>query len=130
TVLRAAGMKVAAVEGDPRLEKLTLPADFDRARQWLAGNSVPRTGMGFDVHGFAGSGPMMLGGIAIDHDRGLQGHSDADVVLHAITDALLGAVGLGDIGDHFPPSELRWKDAASALFLAHAAELVRAEGAM
>ncbi len=130
TVLRAAGMKVAAVEGDPRLEKLTLPADFARAQQWLAGNSIPRTGMGFDVHAFAGTGPIMLGGISIEHDRGLKGHSDADVVLHAITDALLGAVALGDIGEHFPPSDARWKGAASHMFLSHVAELARGQGAI
>ena len=129
TVVRAAGMKVAAVEGDPALEKLTLPADFERAEQWLAGRLSPRTGMGFDVHAFAGAGPIMLGGIEIDHDRGLAGHSDADVVLHAITDALLGAGGLGDIGEHFPPTDARWKGAASALFLAHAVDLLRAKGA-
>ena len=128
TVVRAAGMKVAAVEGDPALEKLTLPADFERAEQWLSGRLVPRTGMGFDVHAFAGEGPLILGGIEIAHDRGLAGHSDADVVLHAITDALLGAAGLGDIGEHFPPSDPRWKGAASALFLAHAVELVAAKG--
>ena len=86
TVVRAAGMKVAAVEGDPALEKLTLPADFDRAEQWLAGRLTPRTGMGFDVHAFAGEGPIMLGGIEVPHSRGLAGHSDADVVLHAITE--------------------------------------------
>jgi 2-C-methyl-D-erythritol 4-phosphate cytidylyltransferase/2-C-methyl-D-erythritol 2,4-cyclodiphosphate synthase len=130
TVLRAAGMNVAAVEGDAQLEKLTLPADFVRAEQWLAGRLVPRTGMGFDVHAFGGPGPVMLGGIAVPHDRGLKGHSDADVVLHAITDALLGAVGLGDIGEHFPPSDARWRDAKSALFLGHAAELARASGAI
>lgn len=130
TVVRAAGMAVAAVEGDPALEKLTLPADFERAEQWLAGRLSPRTGMGFDVHAFAGSGPIMLGGIEIAHERGLAGHSDADVVLHAITDALLGAGGLGDIGEHFPPSDPRWKGAASALFLAHAVELLRTRGAL
>ena len=130
TVVRAAGMKVAAVEGDPALEKLTLPADFERAEQWLAGRLSPRTGMGFDVHAFAGSGPIMLGGIEIAHDRGLAGHSDADVVLHAVTDALLGAGGLGDIGEHFPPSDPRWKGAASALFLAHAVDLLQAKGAL
>src|SRR5690242_11576729 len=105
TVVRAAGMAVATVEGDPALDKLTTPADFNRAEQWLAGGLSPRTGMGFDVHAFFGEGPIMLGGITITHSRGLAGHSDADVVLHAITDALLGAAGLGDIGEHFPPSE-------------------------
>ena len=129
TVLRAAGMKVAAVEGDPALEKITLPADFERAEQWLAGRLTPRTGMGFDVHAFSGEGPVMLGGIAVPHNRGLAGHSDADVLLHAITDALLGAAGLGDIGDHFPPSDARWKGADSSEFLAHAAALVREGGA-
>ena len=130
TVLRAAGMEVATVEGDPALTKLTLPADFEHAEQWLAGRLRPRTGMGFDVHSFAGQGPVMLGGVEVPHDRGLAGHSDADVVLHAITDALLGAGGLGDIGEHFPPSDPRWKGAASSLFLAHAVELLRARGAI
>jgi len=129
TVLRAAGMKVAAVEGDPALEKITLSADFERAEQWLAGQRTPRTGMGFDVHAFSGEGPVMLGGVAVPHNRGLAGHSDADVVLHAITDALLGAAGLGDIGDHFPPSDARWKGADSSEFLAHAAALAREGGA-
>jgi 2-C-methyl-D-erythritol 4-phosphate cytidylyltransferase/2-C-methyl-D-erythritol 2,4-cyclodiphosphate synthase len=130
TVLRAAGMRVAAVEGDPALEKLTLPSDFERAEQWLAGRLLPRTGMGFDVHAFSGEGPIMLGGVEVAHARGLAGHSDADVVLHAVTDALLGAAGLGDIGEHFPPSDPRWKGAQSSLFLAHAVELVRKNGAL
>jgi 2-C-methyl-D-erythritol 4-phosphate cytidylyltransferase/2-C-methyl-D-erythritol 2,4-cyclodiphosphate synthase len=130
TVLRGADMKVAAVEGDPALEKLTLPADFERAEQWLAGRLRPRTGMGFDVHAFSGEGPIMLGGVEVAHDRGLAGHSDADVVLHAITDALLGATGLGDIGEHFPPSDPHWKGAESSLFLAHAVELLRGKGAL
>ena len=130
TVLRAANMKVAAVVGDPSLEKLTLPADFERAEQWLAGSLSPRAGMGFDVHAFAGEGPIMLGGVEVPHSRGLAGHSDADVVLHAITDALLGAAGLGDIGEHFPPSDAQWKDAASSLFLGHAVALLRDRGAI
>jgi 2-C-methyl-D-erythritol 4-phosphate cytidylyltransferase/2-C-methyl-D-erythritol 2,4-cyclodiphosphate synthase len=86
--------------------------------------------MGFDVHAFSGDGPLMLGGIAVPHSRGLAGHSDADVVLHAITDALLGAACLGDIGEHFPPSDPRWKGADSSLFLAHAIELLREKGAL
>jgi 2-C-methyl-D-erythritol 4-phosphate cytidylyltransferase/2-C-methyl-D-erythritol 2,4-cyclodiphosphate synthase len=130
TVVRAAGMSVAAVAGDPALEKLTSASDWARAEQWLAGSLVPRTGLGFDVHAFAGDGPVMLGGILIPHSRGLAGHSDADVALHAITDALLGAAGLGDIGEHFPPSDAQWKGAGSDLFLRHAAELVRADGAI
>jgi 2-C-methyl-D-erythritol 4-phosphate cytidylyltransferase/2-C-methyl-D-erythritol 2,4-cyclodiphosphate synthase len=130
TVVRAAGMKVAAVEGDPALEKLTLPADFERAEQWLAGKLLPRTGIGFDVHAFSGEGPVMLGGIEVPYTRGLAGHSDADVVFHAITDALLGAGGLGDIGEHFSPYDPRWKGAQSSLFLAHAIELLREKGAL
>jgi 2-C-methyl-D-erythritol 4-phosphate cytidylyltransferase/2-C-methyl-D-erythritol 2,4-cyclodiphosphate synthase len=130
TVVRAAGMSVAAVAGDPALEKLTSTADWARAEQWLAGAFVPRTGMGFDVHAFAGDGPVMLGGIAVPHSRGLAGHSDADVILHAITDALLGAAGLGDIGEHFPPSDPQWKGASSDLFLRHAGGLVRDGGAI
>jgi len=130
TVLRAAGMNVATVTGDPILDKLTTAADFDRAAQWLAGALTPRTGMGFDVHAFAGDGPVILGGVEVPHERGLAGHSDADVVLHAITDALLGAAGLGDIGEHFPPSDLRWKGAESSQFLAHAVELLRQRGAI
>ena len=130
TVLMAANMDVAVVAGDQALEKLTTPADFERAEQWLASRLVPRTGMGFDVHAFAGGGPIMLGGVAVPHARGLAGHSDADVVLHSVTDALLGAGGLGDIGEHFPPSDAQWKGASSDLFLRHAAELLRAKGAI
>ncbi|HEY8434004.1 MAG TPA: bifunctional 2-C-methyl-D-erythritol 4-phosphate cytidylyltransferase/2-C-methyl-D-erythritol 2,4-cyclodiphosphate synthase [Sphingomicrobium sp.] len=130
SVVRAAGMNVAAVEGDAALEKLTRPADFERAEQWLAGQLAPRTGMGFDVHAFSGEGPLMLGGVELPYSRGLAGHSDADVVLHAITDALLGAAGLGDIGAHFPPSDARWKGAASSLFLRHAVELLHSRGAI
>jgi 2-C-methyl-D-erythritol 4-phosphate cytidylyltransferase/2-C-methyl-D-erythritol 2,4-cyclodiphosphate synthase len=123
-------MAVATVEGDAALEKLTTPADFERAEQWLAGRLTPRTGMGFDVHAFGGDGPVMLGGIAVPHPRGLAGHSDADVVLHAITDALLGAGGLGDIGEHFPPSDPTWKGMSSDRFLVHAAKLLRERGAI
>ncbi len=128
TVMVAAGLKVATVEGDAMLDKLTNPADFDRAEAALAARLVSRTGMGFDVHAFDGPGPLMLGGVEIAHERGLAGHSDADVVLHAITDALLGAGGFGDIGTHFPPSDPQWKGAASDRFLAHAATLVRDTG--
>jgi 2-C-methyl-D-erythritol 4-phosphate cytidylyltransferase/2-C-methyl-D-erythritol 2,4-cyclodiphosphate synthase len=128
TVLRAAKLEVAVVEGDPMLEKLTTAADWQRAEVWLNSQLIPRTGLGFDVHAFAGDGPIMMGGIAIPHDRGLAGHSDADVVLHSITDALLGAAGLGDIGQHFPPSDPQWKGADSSIFLAHAANLVRQAG--
>jgi 2-C-methyl-D-erythritol 4-phosphate cytidylyltransferase/2-C-methyl-D-erythritol 2,4-cyclodiphosphate synthase len=130
TVMLAAGLKVATIEGDPMLEKLTTPADWARAEAILASRLVPRTGMGFDVHAFEGEGPIMLGGIAVPHSRGLAGHSDADVVLHAITDAVLGAAGLGDIGEHFPPSDAQWKGASSDLFLRHAAGLVQLRGGL
>jgi 2-C-methyl-D-erythritol 4-phosphate cytidylyltransferase/2-C-methyl-D-erythritol 2,4-cyclodiphosphate synthase len=130
TVLRRAGMPVAAVAGDPMLDKLTTAADWERAESWVAGRLIPRTGMGFDVHAFAGDGPIMLGGVEVPSERGLAGHSDADVALHAITDALLGAAGLGDIGEHFPPADAQWRGAASELFLAHAAQLVRAGGGL
>jgi 2-C-methyl-D-erythritol 4-phosphate cytidylyltransferase/2-C-methyl-D-erythritol 2,4-cyclodiphosphate synthase len=116
------------VAGDPALEKLTTAADWQRTENLLLARLVPRTGLGFDVHAFAGYGPIMMGGIEIPHDRGLAGHSDADVVLHSITDALLGAAGLGDIGQHFPPSDPQWKGADSSIFLTHAAELVRSSG--
>jgi len=125
SVARAAGLTVAAVEGDPMLDKLTSAADWVRAEASQTARLISRTGMGFDVHAFAGEGPILMGGIKIPHERGLVGHSDADVVLHAITDALLGAAGLGDIGQHFPPSDPQWKSADSSIFLAHAARLIR-----
>jgi 2-C-methyl-D-erythritol 4-phosphate cytidylyltransferase/2-C-methyl-D-erythritol 2,4-cyclodiphosphate synthase len=110
------------------LDKLTTDADWQRAEQALAAAMTARSGSGFDVHAFAGPGPIMLGGIEVAHDRGLAGHSDADVALHSITDALLGAAALGDIGDHFPPSDPHWEGAASDQVLAHAASLVRDRG--
>ncbi len=128
SVMVAAGLKVVVVEGDAMLDKLTTPADWARAEQKLAAAMVSRTGIGFDVHAFDGPGPIIMGGIEIAHDRGLVGHSDADVVLHAITDALLGAGGFGDIGEHFPPSDPQWKGASSDRFLAHAAGLIRDSG--
>jgi 2-C-methyl-D-erythritol 4-phosphate cytidylyltransferase / 2-C-methyl-D-erythritol 2,4-cyclodiphosphate synthase len=128
SVLVSAGLKVVAVEGAASLEKLTTAEDWVRAEAMLAASRVTRTGMGFDVHAFAGDGPLVMGGLTIPHDRGLAGHSDADVVLHSITDALLGAAGLGDIGQHFPPGDPQWQGADSAIFLAHAASLVRDAG--
>jgi 2-C-methyl-D-erythritol 4-phosphate cytidylyltransferase/2-C-methyl-D-erythritol 2,4-cyclodiphosphate synthase len=128
TLARAALIGVVRVEGDEALNKLTLAGDFARAEQWLAARMTPRTGMGFDVHAFTGRGPIMLGGVVIPHDRGLAGHSDADVALHAITDALLGAAGLGDIGEYFPPSDPQWKDVSSDRFLRHAAALITERG--
>ena len=128
SVMVAAGLKVVTVAGDAMLDKLTTAADFARAEERLAARLVSRSGMGFDVHAFDGPGPIMLGGVEIAHEHGLAGHSDADVVLHAITDALLGAGGFGDIGEHFPPSDPQWKGASSDRFLAHAAALVRDAG--
>ena len=128
SVMVAAGLKVITVQGDSMLDKLTTASDWDRAEQRLAAAMVSRTGSGFDVHAFAGPGPIMLGGVEVAHGSGLAGHSDADVALHSITDALLGAAALGDIGDHFPPSDPRWKGASSDQFLAHAAALIRARG--
>lgn len=127
-VARAAGLQVATVEGDKRLEKITLLGDFTRAEQRLAAAMVSRTGFGFDVHALADGEELWLSGMLIPHDRGLSGHSDADVVLHALTDAILGAIAAGDIGDHFPPSDPKWRGAASAQFVEHAAALVAARG--
>ena len=123
-VARAAGLTIATVEGDPTLDKITYDADFARAEDRLAARLTPRTGMGFDVHAFGPGSSVWLGGVEIPHDRGLVGHSDADVALHALTDAILGALAAGDIGDHFPPSDPRWRGAPSALFLEHARNLV------
>ena len=128
TVMQNAGLRVATVPGDEMLEKLTTSRDWEKAEKMLSGTMVSRTGMGFDVHAFEGPGPLMMGGISIDPPQGLAGHSDADVVLHAITDALFGAAGMGDIGQHFPPSDPQWKGASSDRFLLHAASLIREAG--
>lgn len=127
-VARAAGCHVVTVAGDPNLEKITYEQDFRRMEAMLSGALLPRTGSGFDVHAFEPGDHIWLGGVRIPHDRGLAGHSDADVALHALTDALLGAVAAGDIGQHFPPSDPRWKGAASDQFLEHARDLVAAAG--
>ena len=128
TVMQNAGLRVATVAGDEMLHKLTGARDWERSEMMLASQMTSRTGMGFDVHAFEGPGPLVMGGIQIAHEHGLAGHSDADVVLHAITDALLGAAALGDIGQHFPPSDPQWKDASSDRFLVHAADLIRYRG--
>jgi 2-C-methyl-D-erythritol 4-phosphate cytidylyltransferase/2-C-methyl-D-erythritol 2,4-cyclodiphosphate synthase len=127
-VARAAGLRVATVTGDPMLDKLTHPADLAAASLRLARPMVSRTGMGFDVHVFGPGDGIMLGGVFIPHDQALVGHSDADVALHALTDALLGTIGAGDIGTHFPPSDPQWKGADSSRFLDHARSLVVARG--
>lgn len=125
---RAAGITIATVEGDAALEKLTRPEDFALAESRLAHRLIARTGMGFDVHAFAPGDRLWLGGVEIPYERTLSGHSDADVALHALTDALLGAIGDGDIGSHFPPSDPQWRGAASHLFLEHARDRIAARG--
>jgi 2-C-methyl-D-erythritol 4-phosphate cytidylyltransferase/2-C-methyl-D-erythritol 2,4-cyclodiphosphate synthase len=127
-VARHAGLAVAAVPGDPMLDKLTHEADLAAAETRLATGLTARTGLGYDVHAFAEGDHVMLCGLRVPHTHALAGHSDADVGLHAITDALLGTIADGDIGSHFPPSDARWKGADSASFLRHAAGLVAAQG--
>jgi 2-C-methyl-D-erythritol 4-phosphate cytidylyltransferase/2-C-methyl-D-erythritol 2,4-cyclodiphosphate synthase len=130
-----AGIPVKAVPGDPANVKLTTAADIVAADRRLTMEAAlkfgdVRVGVGYDVHAFGPGDDVMLGGVAVPHTRGLMGHSDADVMLHALTDAVLGAIGDGDIGTHFPPSDEKWKGAASAVFLAEAAARVRARGGM
>lgn len=127
-MLRRAGHDVMLVPGDPMLEKITHPQDFAAAEARHAATLISRSATGFDVHRFEAGQELWLGGILIPHDKGLSGHSDADVALHAITDALLGTIGAGDIGMHFPPSDPQWRGAASAQFLQHAADLVHQQG--
>jgi 2-C-methyl-D-erythritol 4-phosphate cytidylyltransferase/2-C-methyl-D-erythritol 2,4-cyclodiphosphate synthase len=122
-VLERAGGRVAAVAGDPRLMKLTYPEDFAMAEALAGQARITRVGQGFDVHGFAEGDGVWLCGVRIAHDRRLEGHSDADAGLHALTDAILGALAQGDIGDHFPPSDPQWKGASSDRFLTHAVTL-------
>ncbi|MGZ9809804.1 bifunctional 2-C-methyl-D-erythritol 4-phosphate cytidylyltransferase/2-C-methyl-D-erythritol 2,4-cyclodiphosphate synthase [Pseudoroseicyclus sp. H15] len=135
-VARAAGMEVAIVAGEEDNLKVTHPEDFARAERILAGREAGgpmtitdvRTGNGFDVHRFGPGDHVWLCGIAVPHERGLQGHSDADVGMHALTDAIYGALAEGDIGQHFPPSDPQWKGAESHIFLAHAGALAREKG--
>ena len=121
-----AGLNVAMVEGERNNIKITHPEDFSRAERIIMADhgTETRIGTGYDVHPFAPGDSVWLCGVKIPHKAKLQGHSDADVALHALTDAILGAIGEGDIGTHFPPSDDQWKGAASTLFLAHAGELV------
>ncbi len=127
-MVRAAGGRVALVAGDPMLEKITHPADFAAAEERLATTLRTRMATGFDVHRLEVGEELWLGGVKIPHDKGLSGHSDADVALHAITDALLGTIAAGDIGTHFPPSDPQWRGADSAQFLQHAASLITERG--
>ena len=127
-VVERAGGKVALVAGDPLLMKLTYPEDFTMAEKLAAGRRITRTGFGVDAHRWGPGEAVWLCGVKIDHDQTLIGHSDADAGLHALTDAILGAIGEGDIGEHFPPSDPQWKGASSDRFLVHAAGLVAAKG--
>jgi 2-C-methyl-D-erythritol 4-phosphate cytidylyltransferase/2-C-methyl-D-erythritol 2,4-cyclodiphosphate synthase len=127
-VIERAGQKVVLVAGAEDNVKITTTADLERARRLFEGPGEVRTASGFDVHRFEAGDGCWLCGIKVPHDQKLKGHSDADVALHAITDAILGAIAAGDIGHHFPPSDLTWKGAESHLFLAHAGQLVTAKG--
>ena len=126
SVVQAAGGTVRLIEGDPRLLKLTYPEDFAMAEALIPRQT--RIGSGYDVHRWGPGGSVWLCGIEVPHDRTLIGHSDADAGLHALTDAILGTLAEGDIGDHFPPSDPKWKGASSDQFLLHAAGMVTARG--
>jgi 2-C-methyl-D-erythritol 4-phosphate cytidylyltransferase/2-C-methyl-D-erythritol 2,4-cyclodiphosphate synthase len=127
-VARAHGLSVAIVEGDAMLDKLTYAADFAQAADRMRPAMISRSASGYDVHAFSEGSGVWLGGLLIPHNRALAGHSDADVALHAIVDALLGTISAGDIGSHFPPSDSRWRGAASEIFVRHARDLVVAAG--
>lgn len=128
-IAEAAGHRVAAIAGEAGNLKITTPGDFARAEAALTRQLADiRTGQGFDVHAFAPGDHVWLGGVRIAHDKALAGHSDADVALHALTDAILGALAEGDIGAHFPPSDLQWKGARSEIFLKDAVARVARRG--
>ncbi|MFL5253935.1 MAG: bifunctional 2-C-methyl-D-erythritol 4-phosphate cytidylyltransferase/2-C-methyl-D-erythritol 2,4-cyclodiphosphate synthase [Rhodopila sp.] len=128
SVLEAAGMNVEVVPGSDDNIKLTYPEDLGRLERIMSVPLVPRVGTGFDVHAFAKGRPLWLCGVKIEHEKGLAGHSDADVGTHALCDAIYGALAEGDIGRHFPPNQPQWKDADSARFLRHAAERIAVRG--
>ena len=127
-VLMASSGSVALVDGDERLKKITFAEDFVDSNAASFSTPAFRIGQGYDVHRLEAGEELWLCGVQIPHDKGLSGHSDADVALHAITDAMLGAIGAGDIGTHFPPSDPQWRGARSARFLEHAVALVRDAG--
>ena len=127
-IARASGLRVAIVEGMAENIKITTAADFDRAARILGTQMDIRLGNGYDVHRFAEGDHVTLCGVKVPHDRSLDGHSDADVGMHAVTDAIYGALAEGDIGRHFPPSDPQWKGAASEIFLRHAVELAASRG--
>ncbi|MFO1134802.1 MAG: bifunctional 2-C-methyl-D-erythritol 4-phosphate cytidylyltransferase/2-C-methyl-D-erythritol 2,4-cyclodiphosphate synthase [Rhodoblastus sp.] len=130
-VAERAGHRVHVFEGDPGNMKITSAGDLEAAERRLSGDlSDVRVGQGYDVHAFEPGDHVWLGGIAIPHDKKLLGHSDADVLMHAVTDAIFGALADGDIGSHFPPSDPQWKGAASSIFLSYAADRVRSRGGM
>lgn len=122
SIVLANGISAKAVIGDPANIKLTTQADFDQAES-SGGSMDIRIGNGFDVHAFEEGDHVILNGIVIPHDKSLKGHSDADVAMHALTDAIYGALAMGDIGQHFPPSQAQWKGATSDTFLKHAVKL-------
>ncbi len=124
----AAGLTVAIVAGEEDNIKITWPEDFVRGDRILGAMMDVRLGNGYDVHAFCDGDHVMLCGVKVPHGRGLLGHSDADVGMHALTDAIYGALALGDIGRHFPPTDPRWKGAASEIFLAHAGKLAADQG--
>ncbi|MDE2578430.1 MAG: bifunctional 2-C-methyl-D-erythritol 4-phosphate cytidylyltransferase/2-C-methyl-D-erythritol 2,4-cyclodiphosphate synthase [Hyphomicrobiales bacterium] len=128
-VAEAAGHKVHVFDGDPRNMKITTAGDLAVAESRLL-RDLPdiRTGQGYDVHAFTAGDAVILGGVSIAHDKKLLGHSDADVLMHAVTDAIFGALADGDIGSHFPPSDPQWKGAASEIFLRYAVDRVRQRG--
>jgi 2-C-methyl-D-erythritol 4-phosphate cytidylyltransferase/2-C-methyl-D-erythritol 2,4-cyclodiphosphate synthase len=128
-VAAAAGIAVAMIEGNETNMKITSADDLSRAERLIEATAEYRTCTGYDVHRFGEGDHVLLCGVRVPHTHGLVGHSDADVGLHALTDAILGAVGAGDIGQHFPPSDPQWKGASSDRFLAHAAELAARAGA-
>lgn len=127
-VARDAGLDVAIVAGEEQNLKITKNSDFSRAAKLLGHDMDVRCGNGYDVHRFGDGDHVWLCGVKVPHGRGLQGHSDADVGMHAVTDAIYGALGMGDIGQHFPPSDVQWKGAASHIFLSHAAALAATNG--
>ncbi|HLY06445.1 MAG TPA: bifunctional 2-C-methyl-D-erythritol 4-phosphate cytidylyltransferase/2-C-methyl-D-erythritol 2,4-cyclodiphosphate synthase [Rhizomicrobium sp.] len=128
-IAEQAGIPIARVEGEETNLKITTEDDFGHAERLLRGTMDEfRTGQGFDAHRFAEGDHVWLCGVKIAHDAALEGHSDADAGLHALTDAILGALGAGDIGRHFPPTDEKWRGAASSLFLSHAAQLVAEAG--
>ncbi|MCY4304548.1 MAG: bifunctional 2-C-methyl-D-erythritol 4-phosphate cytidylyltransferase/2-C-methyl-D-erythritol 2,4-cyclodiphosphate synthase [Aestuariivita sp.] len=127
-IARASGLEVAIVSGDDLNLKITTEEDFFHAERNLQGNMDIRLGNGFDVHKFCVDRKLILCGVLIPFELGLDGHSDADVSMHAITDAIYGALSLGDIGTHFPPSDAKWKNVASEVFLKHSIQLAAKQG--